>query len=320
MREIFSKSIDSNYETWPDLFKSKQALYCGYSETIEEEKRAVTTINCVYSTDGGATWNSSNVPIEKKGVPFWHKVRFLKNDTQKVILFAVLAENTAGFGEIVYLHLNDEFKWSDIIYTGIYGILSGNPIMLTCGRVILQVHKLNKDTGYFQQYVWFSDDLIHWQQSDVIFTLPNCDFLDAEVIEVTTEEVLMLIRESTPNSWDLYKSISRDRGLTWSVPEKVPFRGGQNPSAGIFFDKILITFSMDLVERTNKSVAIAWVDKDAFMRNHKIAKFNILHSHEDTYRTLGYSSWVEIDEKRIYVSEYILKGSKGTIVIKEVEM
>jgi len=70
MRGIFSKSIDSNYETWPDLFKNKHALYCGYSETLEEGNCAITTINCVYSTDGGATWNSSNVPIEKKVYPF----------------------------------------------------------------------------------------------------------------------------------------------------------------------------------------------------------------------------------------------------------
>jgi len=195
--------------------------------------------------------------------------------------------------------------------------------MLTCGRVILQVHKLNKDTGYFQQYVWFSDDLIHWQQSDVIFTLPNCNFLDAEVIEITTKEVLMLIRENTPNSWDLYKSISRDRGLSWSAPEKVPFRGGQNPSAGLFYGKILFTFSIDLIERTNKTVAVAWVDKDAFEKNHKTAKFNILYNHDDTGiadKSLGYSSWVEVDQKTIYVAEYILKGSKGVIAIKEIEV
>lgn len=318
MKEIYLKKVNGNYETFPDLMEFNNHLLCVYTESIDENNSTLTSLRCDYKSKGTSSWKTSASVLVKKGVPFWHKPKFLKNGTE-LIVFCSLSYKSNGFGELVYFKIDKDMVWSEPVYTGIYGVLSSSPVLLPNRRVLVLIHNKSEVSGEYEQYIWYSEDFKNWYKSETVLATKNYHYLESNIVDVRNEELLMFLREGSPTGWDLHKSSSFDGGLTWSTAEKIPFRGGLIPYASSFRDHILISFSKENLHETNKTVLMTRISKDDFYMNHQKAKFdNIFNFNDDTTsESYGFTSWIVSDDEKLIASEYYKDKTCGYISLKE---
>jgi hypothetical protein len=312
IQKILISKIDSTYDTWPDIISFEDKLLCTYSETVENKEWSETTINYCVSKDDGVSWEKFTLPYLKKGVPFWYVAKFLKNYEKDPIIFCSLSEKTDGLGEIFYIK-SESTNWLNPETTGLFGILSGSPIKLKNGRVLITTHRKNQETGYLYQNIYYSDDFKTWKKSNAQISQNGYNFCDSQIMDFNNT-LILFIREKSFNGWDLFKSVSTNNGNEWSIPEKVPFRGGQKPFVGIVDNKIIISFSKDILANDMKSLAFIYTDAHAFVKNHRTSKFYTCKSQScSTLRndTLGYSAWTILIDGSVYAIEYNRVGNNG---------
>ncbi len=323
METISSNKIDSNYETVPDLLKHNEELYLVFTETIEEDKKAITSIKCSKLSNRTGIWENLDFKYKKYGVPYWKNAKFLKNN-KTIVVFSTLTEKKCGFGEIFFFKLNDFNQWDEPKSTGIMGVLSGSPIVLKQGRIILLVHYKNEYSGFYEQSVYYSDDLIKWTKGEKEIKSNSYNFSDSALVEIGENQLLMIIKESSPNGWDLFKSTSENNGISWTSPVKLPFRGGENPYADLYEDSIVISFSNEVSGITDKPIVLAKVKKDDIMHNHMKSEFQTLITKDDYIsddsKIYGYSSWVKGDNNSILAVQYILKITHGLVCIDKISI
>ena len=268
-------TIFSDYETWADVYNYNGVLYCVYTETVDNIDHSETSIVVSSSNDEGNTWNSEILPFQKNGVPFWCRPKFLKGNTDQLIIFINLVENIQKSGEIYMIEYNHG-KWNSPKSTDVYGILSGNPIALFSGKILLPVHSINHATMYYQQYIYQSNDMRNWRSATSI-SKKGYDFGDAQIVEIN-HEIVILIREKTVSGWDLFILTSNDNGEQWNTLNKVAFKCGGKFSTGVNGDNLYMVFCRDKYLDYRKTLCISCTDINLLLKNYKTALFYALTS------------------------------------------
>lgn len=263
-------TISSDYETWADVYNYNGVLYCVYTKTVDNRDHSETSIVVSSSNDEGNTWNSEILTFQKKGVPFWCRPRFLKGNTDQLIIFINLVENTEKSGEIYFIEYLTS-GWSTPKATDVFGILSGNPIMLISRKILLPVHNLNSATMCYQQYIYQSNDMERWKRVTCISKI-GYDFGDAQIIE-KNHEIIVLVREKSISGWDLFMLTSNDNAIQWNTLNKVAFKCGGKFSIGVNGDNLYMAFCRDKYLDYRKTLCITYTDINHLLKNNKTALF-----------------------------------------------
>lgn len=265
-------TISSDYETYADVYHYKGAIYCVYTETTDHVDHSETVLVVASSRNQGQSWSLERLPFKKSGVPFWCRPRFLKGNTNRLIIVCNLTQKIDQDGEI-YMIEYFSGSWMQPQNLEIYGILSGNPIALKSGDFLLPVHSRNEETAYYEQHIYKSNDFMTWNSS--VLSKDGYDLSNAQIVE-WKNNILLLAREKTISGWDMYFSISKDNGSTWETIKKVAFKGVCNFAIDVYRENVYMAFSRDMYNDRRKTLKVANTDLYQFLKNYKLAQFYAL--------------------------------------------
>jgi sialidase-1 len=181
------------------------------------------------SLDGGYTWSDEYIMLPNEGFYNIMNCSLLRMENGDLGLFYMVKEE----GDIANLYLrrsdDDGATWGPrlLITTAPQGYTiqsSGNRLLrLSTGRILLPVswsERVNDVYGGVHTYamIWYSDDDGYtWHRAPGRVNLPN-GTLEPTLAEMPSGEIFMSLRTRDSNS--MYKAISVDGGLRWSMPEK----------------------------------------------------------------------------------------------------
>lgn len=310
-------TIFSDYETWADVYNYNGVLYCIYTETVDNEDHSETSIVVSSSKDEGKTWSDEKLPFQKNGIPFWCRPKFLKGKSDRLIFFCNLVENIDKSGEIYMLEYKDG-KWNPPVSTDVYGVLSGNPVVLQCEKIILPVHTMNSITKYYQQHIYQSHDMRKWK--GISFSREGYDLGDAQIVE-WNNKIIAFIREKCISGWDLFIVTSDDDGNQWSPLKKVTFKGGCKFSTSVY-KNIYMVFSRDKYLDNRKTLRVVYTDLNLLLKNHNIAQFYSLTENGEykifSGNNIGYTGIDFVKDYLVTVNVRKSKNKRNTLI--EVEM
>ena len=136
-------------------------------------------------------------------------------------------------------------------------------------------------------------------------------------------KLVAFMRENSHLGWPCYKTISDDRGESWSEPVAFPLPGCHRPVAGHLRDgRILITYRFVQGggrlwgKQAQNFFAALTDDESALAGQYKDARTSIMPVDFDRapIADLGYSGWVQLDDDEVYIVSYIVDNApKGQI-------
>lgn len=187
------------------------------------------TIAARFSSDGGRTWTSTDVPIvEREGDMNVMSVSLLRLKDGRIALFYV-RKNSISDCRPYLRYSSDEGKtFSEPILCirdqGYFVLNNDRAVQLKSGRILLPVALHLPVNGKFGSrgiaMTYYSDDAgTTWQRSKSTLEAPpqtRAGFQEPGVVELKDGRVMMFIRTQLGSQ---YLCWSNDRGETWSEPK-----------------------------------------------------------------------------------------------------
>ncbi len=321
---MYTAEIKSTYETLPDLWSDGDHLYMTYTEAEDIETTTYTRLLLkTFSED--ALDRTISLGRDTRGVPYWHNPRFLKGASEPIVFF-VSAQTLHGHGDIVYFcpHTSGDTEY---IETGIEGSLCSAPLLLPSGKVLLLTFEKNPQTGYYQEWVHMSfPSLKDWRRSARPFHVDGCHFIGSELVLLDDGTLMALLRNAADDGWDLYQSLSRDEGETWTKPVKLPFKGGHKPCINRCGDNLTIGFGRDLVfaqkNRMNKDVLLNKVSLELVSGTPRKSVFETLKVQGPPVALksdFGISGITRLNDGCLWVSGYLQGQNTGLVYVKRLD-
>jgi len=224
-----------------------------------------------------------------------------------------------------YLFFSDDegVTWSEPVDTPAFGTVPDKLLELADGRWILASHYKDAAFGYLVQRLWYSDDQGGtWHGPVIVGRQEGLNLCEVSILPVGGT-LVAFHRENSGNGWDCYKTISTDRGESWSAPIGFPLPGCHRPVAGHLQDgRILITHRFMQGGKgwpgwwTQNFFAALTDDESALATSRNDAHARILPIDFDRSRAsdTGYSGWVQFDDGEIFIVNYIMDDApKGQI-------
>jgi sialidase-1 len=333
MIEKFTVSRDDTiYEAWPDVVLTPSGeLVCVFAECKHHGDRSYTRIMVTLSEDRGRTWSPKRPLTEgTQGYPFYNcpRISALKDGRLVVVVDKIHTPERSAEPDDCHNLLTfseDEGRtWSDPVMTPARGIVPDKLLELDDGRWLLACHYKDTDFEYLIQRLWYSDDQgATWSPPVIVGREQGLNLCEVSILPVDGDTLVAFHRENSGLGRDCYKTISHDRGESWSAPIRFPLPGCHRPVAGwLRTGEALITHRFMqggkgwtgwwtqnfFAGLTDRASVLAERREDAHTR---ILPVDFDRSPEsDT----GYSGWVQFDDGEIYIVNYVVDDApKGQI-------
>ena len=182
-------------------------------------------ISAKVSKDGGRSWSGRFTLQENFGVDNVKHPNLLRLPSGE-ILFSFTVRDMGKRDLRIYLkRSNDECEtWTKPVQIsppgGVYYTNADHNLLHSSGRIILPLHywdSVNNEEAHYQAFCLYSDDEgKEWQASRKKVDLPRRGAEEPGVVELDDGSLLAMLRTSLGK---IYRSISNDRGETWSDAE-----------------------------------------------------------------------------------------------------
>ena len=324
---------DAIYEAWPDVALAPSGkLVCVFSECTHHSDRSYTRIMLATSTDEGKTWSPKRPltdPLkgDPKTDPFWNcpRISALPDGRLAAVVDRVAGRKNKIGGKqenFLWFSSDEGETWDGPHATPVYGIVPDQLVDLRqgdhAGRWILSAHSvLDLPTGLlWSQRCWLSDDQGQtWAGPRNIGNVPGLQLCEATVAEMPGGALVCFMRENSGQGYDCYRSISRDGGMTWELPQRFPIPGCHRPVAGMLASgRVLITHrymqgGKGWLGWWTQNFFAALTDVESCLapnRNEAHTRILPLDYDRSPESDTGYSGWVQLDGGDIYVVNYIV--------------
>lgn len=316
MIEKYTISKDENYyRAFTDLIDINNKLICIFTEMNKETKEC--NICICESYDRGSTWTERKILQPKfSDDGRWDCSRLCKMRDGNVILLSTwyLNDDKTKKDSYVYLwNFDEHFNYiNGPIKTSINGIVPDKITELD-DRWITSTHENNN--GKRETYLYTSFDKGNtWQKSELINS-EIYDVCETSIIALDNNTLVALMRENSGQGIDCLKTISYDKGQTWSDIYKMPIPACHRPViTKLKSGNFLITYRFDYAKFAGKGV-----HGNIFM-GCLCTKEDLLETDRDKITprifpidydrninsNCGYSGQVEFDDESIYVTSHIV--------------
>ena len=193
-------------------------------------------ISARISSDGGTTWEKKFVLAEnQEGLKNAMIASFLRLADGTIMLGYNKKVSRADTRFHVRFSKDEAESWSEevsVISEPSYGaVYNFAPIQLTSGR-ILAPYSYSPDytlENHFRVQVYYSDDGgASWDVGETVIDLPKRGAMEPGLVELGDGSVLMHLRTQLGK---VYRSLSRDGGLTWTDPAPTSLLNPESPIA-----------------------------------------------------------------------------------------
>lgn len=320
---------DSIYEAWPALaLTEKGKLICVFTECTKHTDRTFTRIVYKESLDRGRTWGEKIALTEgAAGLDYFYDccsiVRL--NDNRMMIVTNRVFRNDdyylGYFHESVselYIGTPEGDKWEGPIPTPVRGIVPDTLCELPSGRWLLSAHWKSKEHGYLEQMLWYTDNQgKDWSGPVTVASKEGLHLCEASILALPDQTLVAFLRENSNDGKDGYKAISRDHGVTWNGPYRMPLPGCHRPVARMLKSgKVIMTHRFyqggPVGYGSNQNLFAAWMDMDTVLAtDYKKQWIRVMPIDYDRSPLAdnGYSGWVQFDDGEIYIVQYIADDS-----------
>lgn len=262
-------SSDSIYEIKPDLLVNDKGIFLAFSESLDHETTSVTKLKMYSISNDLNSCQSIGGENEKRGVPYWSKPFFMRNDANRVIVFTSLIESNKKSGEIYWLEYVDN-EWTSPVGTGVKGHISGSPIVLPNNHVLLPVYVKDEATGYRHVKIYESIDMRFWYLNTTL-SLEGKSF--SHVTFTFEEDIILWLQEEHEHSWDIYFSFYTPFNKGWTDLSKIAVRDVEVPLFKLAQRKLIGFFAFDPNRMQHLEQPCLVFDYTGFLLNPR--KFNI---------------------------------------------
>ena len=212
-------------------------VYSRYTGTSSSD-HASAYLAARKSFDQGQTWTSEDkVVVAKEGLMNVMSVSLLRLQNGSIALFYLKKNSTSDCIPMMRISVDEAETWTDPIpcitdKKGYFVLNNDRVIQLKDGRLLLAValHQVpgEKWSNNGTLFSYFSDDNgLTWKSSLALGNPDNITLQEPGVVELKNGDIMMIIRASPGFQ---YKSISKDRGQTWSPAEKTNIKSPLSPA------------------------------------------------------------------------------------------
>lgn len=204
-----------------------------YSGTSDHSAAVIAGMT---SSDGGLTWSKPFLVQENTGRQNVMSASLIRLRSGKIGLF-YLVKNSSSDLHVYARFSTDEAKtWGEPIKVTMdpgYNIMNNDRVIqLSDSRIIAPISyvpDISKKEDPLVSFVVYSDDEGRtWKKSKPYLHAPMRGAMEPGVVELADGRLLMIIRTQTGQ---IYKSISADKGETWSEPEPMGVRSPESPAS-----------------------------------------------------------------------------------------
>lgn len=311
---IISKD-NKYYRAFTDLININNRLICSFNEMNKETKEF--NICICESTDFGKSWSERKILQEKlDDNGRWDSSRLCKLKDGNIIMLSAWylnSDKTKKDSHIYFWHFDKDFNYIDgPIKTNINGIVPDKITELS-DRWLTSTQENNN--GKRETYLYTSFDKgKNWNKSK----LSNTDIYDVcetSIIAIDDNTLVALMRENSGRGIDLLKSISYDKGESWSETYRMPIPACHRPIISkLNSGNYLITYRFDYAKFEGKGVhgnifmGGICTKEDLLETNRDNISFKLFPIDYDRNinSNCGYSGQVQFDDGKIYVTAHIV--------------
>lgn len=312
---IISKD-NKYYRAFTDLININNRLICSFSEMNKETKEFNVCI--CESNDFGKTWSERKIlqkKIDDNGR--WDCSRLCKLKDESIILLSTWYLNndeTKKESYVYFWKFDNNFNYiNGPIKSNINGIVPDKIIELD-DRWILSTHE-NKNDGKRETYLYTSFDKgLNWNKTHLSHT-DIYDVCETSIVAIDNSILVALMRENSGQGIDCLKTISYDKGETWSEIYKMPIPACHRPIISkLNSGNYLITYRFDYAKMDRKGIhgnifmGCICTKEDLLEKNRDNIKTRIFPIDYDrnVNSNCGYSGQIQFDDGKIYVTAHIV--------------
>lgn len=186
------------------------------------------------SHDLGRTWGNPFVLQENDARQNVMSVSLVRLAPRRIAMF-YLRKNSPTDLQVCLRHSNDEGQtWGNEVQVsdgnGYYVMNNDRVVRLRSGRLLAPVSWVRESSGqasYCASCYYSDDDGATWRASATRLELPRRGAMEPGVVELRDGRVLMIIRTQLGR---IYRSFSRDGGVTWSAAEPMTLVAPEAPA------------------------------------------------------------------------------------------
>ncbi|GAA3565969.1 sialidase family protein [Snuella lapsa] len=271
----------------------------------------------IFSDDNGKTW-SEEVIIDN-GLDFKDSkygirnvnVTFLKNKS----IIATYHENDGDYGSLYFKTSSDNgTTWSNrkqILFENFETnkISCEGHLIEVDNRFVIPVFEGNKNDS-LNAGVVISEDLSSWKY----VKLPNQNGNEHENTLIKDNDQNLIMFYSDPTTEKLYRSISKDKGNSWSIPQDITFTEWKvHHRPTVYYDSSTEHMFIIFREKTEQSGALA-ISYDKGVTWQRILTVN------DDKRRITYGDFIKISKNKIglvFASEQKSNGHNSNLYFAE---
>lgn len=303
------------YRAFTDLIKIENKLICIFSEMNEETKES--NICICESYDNGITWTDRKIiqtKFDDKGR--WDCSRLTQMKDGSIIMLSTWYLNGDKTKKDSYVYLWNYDKNFNLINGPIKTTINGivpDKITELDDRWLTSTHENNN--GKRETYLYTSFDKgdtwekSHLSHSDIY------DVCETGIISLDNNTLVALMRENSGNGIDCLKSISYDKGKSWSDIYRMPIPACHRPVISkLNSGNYLITYRFDYAKFIGKGVhgnifmgcictKEDLLEKD---RDKIIPRIFPIDYDRNVNSNCGYSGQIQLEDDSIYVTSHIV--------------
>ena len=322
---------DQVHESFPDLAMAANGdLVVTYQESESHGGGPVSTIVTRVSTDRGVTWGERTVVAQltnRRRDGWLNCSRIICLQDQSLLLAVDCIPQNPPPGAHRWWPNNQAVTWlfrsSDNgrawvgpEKTTVRGGIVPSGAQLRDGTLLIGTTRFDEEDNWrqFQLVHHSTDNGKTWTGPTVLAKHPKRQPNEGDFVELDTGEIVCYMRDDEPGVKNGLKAISRDDGRTWSpLYGSGPWRYSGRPAVGL-----LSTGDVFLTTRVGapqpghcfgaylepQNVALQPTPLDGPVPPE--AKWQLLDDDTNSVRPdWGYSGWVELPDRSIYVVQYI---------------
>jgi len=314
---------DSIYECFPDITKTKSGkLICVFRESSHHGNLNGSRLVWTESPDNGKTWS------EKKGLTERHDASYAYNcpriscmeDGELIVICdklnrIVQEDDLVDCEQHIFRSHDDGQTWFGPEILPFKGIVPDKYQMLSNGRHIFGIHERNPQTKKLAQYAYYSDDGGKTWTKAIVADDDRYELCEVSIVEAEPGILVAFMRENSGRGYSCKKAISHDFGTTWEGVYDTNIDCCHRPVvARCANGTYLMTYrymqgGKGWLGSWTQNLFGAFFNHNTLLatsrKEHSIRVFPISYDRSPK-SDMGYSGWVELEDGRFYVVNYLL--------------